>query len=442
MTIRQSIRSFISASFGSTHSNQGHIPLTESLIEFESLLPYNGWVERYIKILLTATICEWEPYYKNEKIEDPEVAKIIKHIKPENLSQNKFRERALRRQILGVYAMGKVNPSNPNDTLPYYEIYHPTVVQKDKNTGDFLIETKQNQNKNDKTIIPEHAMSWYLNPHPKHQDTPYSELEPLLQSMRRYAKVDKAVCSGLDRQAATPGLIHIKPKDKPESAEEENQIKDLIQDLKASFKRALSKGDLARVAPMPAVSTADINFVKFTEALNPETLASPEIVMRQAAIELDIPTDYFLEEGSANHWNTAEQRRSVNSRNLQPLLEIQDSFFTEEAFRPMIATLPNYGDPEDWHLKSNLHKLDIRVDNPMQRVELLKAGAATVEEVAESAGTTPVQRPEEMTDFQYFCLINNLTHSNTDTKKLGEDTDVDTPEESNSAAVTIRELLQ
>lgn len=438
--------------------------LTPEQVEVDWFVNHIGWAGYYVQIkAMLGSLCPWIPL-KREGGEwvhnpDPRLAGIIDAIRPPRGTQAGLRFRSLYLQAkIGEHAFWPVDVAGRGLT---FDIAHPNQMARSaRSTELFAVRTRRDASAS--TGVGWHEFPrerlrrhWVENPDwPDEATTALEGVRPELGlyrdtvwSMQRSAQ-SRLLMNGLlwvptneddvagDPWAADDRMGASDPADlTPSTPESAGSLEGLLREYSRYGARAFrdhAGNDVAAHLPFPFPHHTAPTHIDFGRALKKEDLETLTEIVFAGARGLDIPTQYLVNgEASANAWNDAELRRALHERGVFPELEVNNDFWTDHSYRPMLALSRTGGrvllddDPADHKLGCDTSVLDLRSDSLQSIALALAQGIASRQWAATKLGVPIAEMlevPVDITDYEHWL------YTKASAARAGAETSSDFPE--------------
>jgi len=377
-----------------------------------------GWVQTFVTISANlGSKCTWKPAYKGEIVDNPIIESIVSSIKPIHGSQKSLRWRSLILQAkLGTQVASMIDTQNG----VRYGAHHPdTIIKSRRNYGQSMAIMVEEDNYKTAIDVDANNLRQHIISNEKYLNTPYTPLCNITQEMLLYCCAMESIQATEEERKLVSTLIQFKPEqildgaglntgDKPASS----HIDSIVEGYTKLSVKAYKKAGPARTMPYPVAFSGDINIHKLGESVTSDDIKKLNDIISLAAIGLPIPPIWLMagEGGSSNHWGDSEMRRALHQQRVEPELELNDEFWSEFAFRPLLSKrIKSQGDGmfsasnlDNWSLKSDTSCIEVKPDNANQLLEMYKCGVIPRNAVAESLGIDKLALPDDISEIEHL----------------------------------------
>lgn len=436
----------VTAAAGFAYESASGLPdftLTAEQIEIDQYAQNMGWVGFYVHVkAMLGAMCPWVPAQRvgGQWVQKPgnvRMAAMADGILPPTRSQASMRFRSLRLQAsIGEHAFW---PVSSQDRGLVFEIAHPLQLRRGQQLGTFGVQTRRDARASTGFGYREYPIErlrrhWV--PDDVWPDEATTPLAGVLKEMRLYDALVRNIGRSAESRLLMNNLLWIssddgKPADGGEWVEAEapdpdddtpatpsgdDTLDEIIQDLAKAGGRAFRDHmghDMASVLPFVMVHHTEPKMIELGRPIDKAALSGLTEVVFTAARGLNIPTQYLVSgEASANHWNDAELRRALHERAVYPELDVNNEFWTQYAFQPLLAlTRPGLvalrdDDPAEWRLECDTSAIDVKSDaDPMAS---FLNGVSSRKRAAAEAGISEdemLELPPDVSEYEHFLYV-------------------------------------
>lgn len=410
--------------------------LTARQREADRLALKATWALRFVRITATlGAMCEWEPAYNGEPVDSALARQLVARILPEQGSQKTMRQRSLSLQRrLGTHATVSLrvdrNGQPSEHGLRRWAVLHPDrlVKAKEGNPKDWCGVQFHPDAKKPTDFgwweTPKSAVDRLLIPDEDYPLAGWSPLMDVIEDMRRYVAGSEAVESAADQHKVMSALLVLQSPEESDIAEYDEHDgpgpgltaeEIAIRDYANTARKAYDKGGVHRFLPHPFMWPGDVDLLKVGDPINLQHIQALNELITLGSIALPVPTQWLIAgEGTSNHWGDAEQRRALHQQAVYPALEDHDSYWSEQALRPLVhASIRNgetiastWGDLDNWSLVSRRSDIDVKPDNAGQLLELAKCGVISRHEAAAAVNAEPLEIG--VTEYEHWLNMNRI----------------------------------
>lgn len=414
--------------------------LTSEQREIDFFVETMGWVGFFVQIkAMLGSMCPWfiEKREGQEwvKAKDPRIQAMANYIRPPVRTQLGMRYRSLSLQAsIGEHAFW---PVRTQERGLCFDIGHPDQMRRGMSTETFGVATRRDARPSQGfgyQEFPIDRLKRHWVPHPKWPDEARVELVRAVTEMRIYRSTVLNLHRSADSRLLMNGLLWVSTNDGSDGKGDWVQPRDEfdpgddtpatpqgggLDDLIAEFAKFGARAfrdhrgeDVASRLPFVFPHHSEPKMIEIGRGIDGETLTALSEVVRAGARGLSIPTEFLvMGEGTANHWNDAELRRSLHERAVYPELVVNDEFWTDYALRPLLALSRPGGlaladdDPAEYRLNSDTTVLDVKSDSPALALQAWNAGLASASWAASKIGIAEgemLELPDDIGSYEHW----------------------------------------
>jgi hypothetical protein len=434
------------AAAGYAYESAGGLPeftMTAEQIECSHYAKTMGWIQFYAQIkAMLASLCPWRPEKRvgGEWVpsDDPRMIAMVNHILPASGSQMAMRFRSLKLQsVIGEHAFW---PAHTDERGLVFEIASPEQMRRGEHEDTFGVAYRRDARPGMGFGYKEFPLD-RLRRHFLPDDTWPLEarvaLAPILPEMRIYESLIKNLQRTADSRLLMNGLLWISTKDQdpgddwvepqgsanPDDAAPSvnGELAELVSEFSRFGARAFRDhrgNDVASRLPFPFPHHTEPKLIELGRPIDAEALEGLTEIVYAGARGLMIPTQFLVTgEGTANHWGDAELRRALHERAVFTELVPNDEFWTEHAFRPLLAsTRSGFGalmddDPNEWRLAGDRAAIDIKSGTPELWLKAYVAGISDRKFTADKMGIPLEQQLDlapDMSEYDHWLTSSKL----------------------------------
>lgn len=419
--------------------------LTAKQIEIDQYVDNVGWVGFYVQIkAMLGAMCPWvvEERQGNEwvRTEDPRINAMAYLIQPPSRSTAGLRFRSLLLQA--SIAEHAFFPAHTEERGLVFDIAHPQQMRRSQRGDDwFAVATREDAKPG--TVgwhdYPLDRLRRHWIPDRKWPDQADPELATVITEMRLYESTVLDLLRSSQSRMLMNGLLYIPTEpdgsgtltgdgqgswveqaaemadagDANPGTPAGGSLQQLVADFSAFGARAFRDhqgNDVASRMPYPFPHFAEPKMIELGREMSGESLNALEEIVLAASRGLHIPTQFLVSgEGSTNHWNDAELRRSLHERAVFPELGPNNDFWTDMALRPLLALsraggiVLRDGDPMDYRLGCDTSVLDIKSDSLQTLALAHSTGVASRSWLAQKLGVPEsdlLELPSNVNDWE------------------------------------------